>query len=258
MILILGDVHKEFRLLFDRLGRLNPQPTAILQVGDLGGETAVYPDFPIPTYFIQGNHENWDTLYGKNNELACSFFTCTPLAKNLYRIGNGTMVCIEGLHVLGLGGNYSSKNYFKFRSSLQGGRRRHFTHEEVTECKVELLKSRLDNLLPFFRECYTSTGAFEGDEARKLIETPLEGDGVDILLTHEAPSPYVVKDRNCGIGVINEAIHNSRPKLHFFGHHHYDGEYEYEGVKSYGLGMGYLTGVMLDPITLEVKRINLT
>ena len=95
-------------------------------------------------------------------------------------------------------------------------------------------------------------------EIQKLmLGADREFKGVDILLTHEAPSPYMNRGRNCGIGQINEVIRNSKPKLHFFGHHHYDGEYEYEGVKSYGLGMGFRTGILLDPETLETKRINL-
>ena len=238
MILLLGDIHAEYRLLFDRLKNLNPQPTAILQVGDMGGEDKTYPDFPIPTYFIQGNHENWDTLYGTGDYPLMQ--KDTP--KNLYHIANGEMITVEGLFVAGLGGNYSSKFLSMSRSDLPQGRRRHFTQHEVDDCMVDSLKAWYDLNRVLI----------------DLTEVPsIEFSGVDILLTHEAPSPYMNRNRNCGIGKINEVIKNAEPKLHFFGHHHYDGEYEYEGVKSYGLGMGFLTGMLLDPETLKVERINL-
>jgi hypothetical protein len=224
MILVLGDVHSEYRLLFERLERLNPKPTAILQVGDLGSEDGDYPDFPIPTYFIQGNHENWDILYGNNNCNASK----TDIADNLHLIRNGCGMELGGLYILGLGGNYSSRFLNLHREEISGGRNRHFTQEEINSC------------------------------ANDIFDVPeLRFKGVDVLLTHEAPSPYTVKGRNCGIGKINEVISLSKPKLHFFGHHHYDSDHEYEGVKSYGLGRGFISGALLDPDTLEVKRVNL-
>ena len=245
MILIAGDIHANFDLFFERVANLSTRPTAILQVGDLGGKSKEYPDFPTPTYFIQGNHENWDLLYGKGEGAEPLFSGVHSnsaniyVPRNLHHLPNGRSIDVEGLCVVGLGGNYSSKYYVKGRSEMKGDRRRHFNYSEVLMCDKDSIEMECEMDRTFSdREC-----------------PPFHG--VDILLTHEAPSPYMNRGRNCGIGKINEAIRNAEPELHFFGHHHHDGDYEYEGVKSYGLGMGYNTGILLDPKTLELERISL-
>jgi Icc-related predicted phosphoesterase len=219
MILIAGDIHANYINFFDGINRLHQEITACLQVGDLGGEDKIYPDFPIPTYFIQGNHENWGLLY--DDHLATA-----ELPENLHQIYNGDIAPrheVEDLVVLGFGGNYSSRFFEKTRPEVQGGRRRHFFQEEL----------------------------------ERALCTARDLGPVDILLTHEAPSPYMNRGRNCGIGIINQLIREVKPKLHFFGHHHYYGEYEYEGVKSYGLNMGFRSAALLDPKTLEVKVVSM-
>jgi len=258
MILLVGDIHAEYRIFFERVAKLDPQPTAIFQVGDLGGVGKSYPDFPIPTYFIQGNHENWDLLYGKDGSVPlyknnmpdeCCVAEQENTPENLYQITNGSIVLIDGLLILGLGGNYSSKFYPIPRRKIQGDRRRHFTEEEVLSCDHNSIKTIYEMNYLLMQDLST---ALDED---KDENPPFHG--VDVMLTHEAPSPYVHRGKNCGVGQINGAIRNAQPKLHFFGHHHYDGEYEYEGVKSYGLGMGFKTGMLLDPKTLEVERVSL-
>ena len=86
----------------------------------------------------------------------------------------------------GLGGNYAPSRYNLTRDQLHDKRRRHYTIGDVNKLK----------------------------EARKL----------DILLTHEASSPYIIKSfngnkwRDAGRSEITELIRWLRPKYHFYGH----------------------------------------
>src|SRR6185503_20804749 len=82
------------------------------------------------------------------------------LVHNLHFIPNGTAVQVAGLTVAGLGGTFAPTWYETPAAQLPHARkddkRRHFVHEEVEACK--------------------KLGA------------------VDILMTHEAPRPFVVID----------------------------------------------------------------
>jgi len=129
---------------------------------------------------------------------------------------NGEVRKFGEITVASFGGNYSPKFFRKKRSSICGDRRRHFLEEEVEKLK-----------------------GYDGK--------------IDVLLTHEAPSPYRPKDLDIGQEVITDLIEAIQPKIHFFGHHHYYGQYGYKGVRSIGLDYGYKSFVMWDPETFETK-----
>jgi len=208
MIAILGDIHYEFRILFrGMVSNSHKDVTAWVQVGDLGAEKKSYPDFPAPTYFISGNHENWDEIEkidaGKG-------------PKNLFHIKNGEMVTIEGINILGFGGNFSPRWYPEDSSKIPPTRRKHFLLSQY--------------------------------------ETAISHKDVDVLITHEAPSPYVRRNQDIGQYVITDLLREVKPRLHFFGHHHYSGDYIYEGIPSYGLAKGFKDFVKLDPKTFKLKR----
>jgi len=218
MIGFIGDIHGNFDLLFDRMEQHKEIDTWV-QVGDFGGETKIYKASPKPIYFISGNHENWDEIEKMDNG---------NYLNNLYHIKNGGYVDVGpcGIRVLGLGGNYSPSYYDKKRKDLCGERRRHFVKEDFD--KVKDLIVNLDR-------------------------------GIDILITHEAPSPYIKGEgkRNMGQPLINELINIVKPKMYFFGHHHYDSITEYEGVPSIGLGFGFKTFIKFDPVEFSIKRISI-
>ena len=67
----------------------------LLAVGDLQD----YRPFPIPTYFIRGNHESWPVL----EEMARGLRT----PANLHYLTDGTSLTIEGHSIVGIGGNWS-------------------------------------------------------------------------------------------------------------------------------------------------------
>ena len=186
-----------------------------VQVGDFGDTKKSYKVPPKPIYFISGNHENWDEIEEMDKGL---------ILDHLYHIENGGYVDVGlyGIRILGFGGNYSSTYYTKKRKDIQGERRRHFLEEDFNKA-IDLLPN-LDR-------------------------------GIDIVITHEAADPYMKGRRNMGQPIINELLKIVKPKMYFFGHHHYDSITEYEGVPSIGLGYGFKTYIQFDPKDFSIKRM---
>jgi Icc-related predicted phosphoesterase len=78
---------------------------------------------------------------------------------------------------------------------------------------------------------------------------------VDILLSHEAPRPYVVgRGNDAGKTPINEVLAAMKPRLHLFGHHHRFTEAERQGVRSVGLDLVSKSYLLIDSGTLEYHR----
>jgi predicted phosphodiesterase len=142
---------------------------------------------------------------------------------NLYHIGNGEAVNISmsGIKILGFGGNYSPSYYYKKRKDICGERRRHFVEEDFNRAK------------------------------------DFASQNIDIMISHEAPSPYMKGNRNMGQPIINELLKIIKPKLYLFGHHHYDSISEYEGIPSIGLGFGLNTFVKFNSEDFSYKRMSM-
>jgi Icc-related predicted phosphoesterase len=138
--------------------------------------------------------------------------------KNLHHIKNGETVEIENLKILGFGGNFSPVHSVK-ADVLTGSRRRHNT-------SVELFRASMQR-------------------------------DVDILFCHEPPQPYVLKGKECGIKSINELLIKTKPKICFFGHHHYQSTNVIENITCVGLDYGWKSFVSLDPddIIFEIRYI---
>lgn len=198
MIGIIGDIHAHFEELFKVIEK-HPRIDAWIQVGDLGAEDISYPEFPIPFYFISGNHENWDDIEKIDRGQG---------PRNLCHIKNGETIETFNLKVLGFGGNFSPV-FSKEELKLQGSRRRHNT-------SVELLRASITR-------------------------------NVDIFISHEPPEPYILRGKDCGVKQINSILSSVKPKLCFFGHHHYFSEEVHEDVKCVGLDYGWKSFVILDP-----------
>jgi hypothetical protein len=124
----------------------------------------------------------------------------------------------ENLFIVGaLGGNYSSRFYEYERKNLCGDRRRHFVAQEVAS----------------FMHW---------------------GPKINILITHEAPTPFVKGGRDMGQPIINEVLAKVRPNIHFFGHHHFYKEMETDGVISIGLEYAGKSFVLYDPLSGKFER----
>jgi len=152
---------------------------------------------------------------------------------NVHYIPNAHQVTVEGLRVVGLGGTFAPTWYDTRAADLPAAKpgtkrpddkRRHFVREEVEACRAMR--------------------------------------GVDILLTHEAPRPYVVsslsakgRPNDAGKTPINEVLAAMQPRLHLFGHHHRFTEQERQGVRSVGLDLVAHSYLVIDANTLEYKQL---
>ena len=189
---ILGDIHGNFAAV-DRILDRHPEIPFWLCVGDVASRAGEYPDPRVPVYFIKGNNENFDVI------------AAGDLPARLHYVPNGSMLRLPGVTVAGVGGTFAPTWYDTpaadlphprkgtARATGQADKRRHYVREEI--------------------------------EAGARLA------GVDVLLTHEAPSPFWVDlpsstapakrwRRDVGKVTIAELADALQPRLHCFGHHH--------------------------------------
>jgi hypothetical protein len=180
---LLGDAHGNFNVIFDII-KNNPNVKRWFQVGDLGGESVSYPAFPSIFHFIQGNHENWDYIESLKKYTSPLF------------LRNGSVTRFEILDssfsVGAFGGNYSSNAYTTPTNKLLGRKRRFFTSDDYDSLIFQDIRQKAKD-----KTCF-----------------------IDILLTHEAPSPFKKSIVDIGVSKVTELIKKLTPKIHFFGHHH--------------------------------------
>jgi Icc-related predicted phosphoesterase len=150
---------------------------------------------------------------------------------NLHYIKNGTSMRVGTLIVAGVGGTYAPKWYDTPAALLphtpKDDKRRHFVREEIEACK------RLRD--------------------------------VDILMTHEAPRPFIVSDEgrpsagkrwDAGKAAINDLMASVKPRLHLCGHHHRFAESDREGVRSVCIDRINRSYLLIDASTLEYRKID--
>ena len=189
---VIGDIHGNFAALETILDR-HPDVPFWLCVGDVASAAGAYPSPRVPVYFIKGNNENFDALEARQ------------LPEGLHYLPNGEAARLPGVTVAGVGGTFAPTWYETAAAALPHPRkgtakateladkRRHFVREEIEAC-------------------------------RALHD-------VDVLLTHEAPTPFWIDlpsstapgkrwRRDVGKPQISELADVLRPRLHLFGHHH--------------------------------------
>jgi predicted phosphodiesterase len=126
----------------------------------------------------------------------------------LVHLRNGCKIELEGVRretvcVGGIGGCYGPSDYGRKSTTLQGYARRHYTHDEV--------------------------------------ERLATGQGVDIVLMHDAPAGICFPCHRRGAGYVSQAagldvvLARARPRVCFFGHHHARVDAEVSGVSCIGL-----------------------
>ena len=153
------------------------------------------------------------------------------LVANLHYIANGTAVRVGPLQVGGLGGTYAPKWYDTPAAQLphtpRDDKRRHFVREEV--------------------------------ESSKRLEP------IDILMTHEAPRPFIVSPEgrtgpvrrlDAGKPPINELLAALKPRLHLCGHHHRFAETVREGVRSICIDRVNRSYLLIDAASLEYRKVD--
>ena len=152
--------------------------------------------------------------------------------RHLRYIRNGTAVSVGPLRVAGLGGTFAPTWFDTPADRLphtpKDDKRRHFVRDEVEACK------RLTN--------------------------------VDVLMTHEAPRPFILVDEtprpgarprrhDAGKPAINEVLATMKPRLHLCGHHHRFLDTEREGVRSICIDRVNRSYLLLDTTTLEIEKV---
>ncbi len=156
----------------------------------------------------------------------------SPQPSNLHYIANGTAARVGPLTVAGLGGTYAPTWIDTPAAALphrpKDDKRRHFVREEIDACK----------------------------QLRR----------VDILMTHEAPRPFILVDeprvgrkptrRDAGKPAINDLLAALGPRLHLCGHHHRFVETDREGVRSVCIDRINRSYLLIDTDTMEYRKLD--
>ena len=218
----LGDIHGDFEAARRAIRRHGDVPFWVC-VGDIADGNGRYEELGAPVHWIKGNNENFDVIASGG------------LPPGLLFLPNGTSRRIGALTIAGLGGTLAPTLYELRAEDLPhpkkgtakatelADRRRHFVRDEVDALK------RLRN--------------------------------VDLLMTHEAPRPYVVgggtsrRGNDAGKTPVNEILAEMKPRLHLFGHHHRFTEQERQGVRSVGLDLVSRSYLLIDGGSLEYERV---
>jgi uncharacterized protein len=151
---------------------------------------------------------------------------------NLHYLPNGAAYQVGPLRVAALGGTFAPTWFDTPAARLphrpKDDKRRHFVREEAEACK-------------------------------QLRD-------VDILLTHEAPRPFILVDEapppgrrprrvDAGKPAINDVLATMKPRLHLCGHHHRFIEAVREGVRSVCVDRINRSYLLLDADTLAYRKI---
>ena len=235
-----ADIHGNFDALTQAMER-HPDVPLWICVGDLASRTGAYPTPPRPLFWIKGNNEDFDRI--------AAWEAGAEQPANLHYIRNGTAATVGRLRVAGLGGTFAPTWFDTPAAQLPHGRagaafekrddkRRHLVREEADACK------RLS--------------------------------AIDILMTHEAPRPFIVstpspdglrrardgapgrKPRRLDAGkpAINDVLAVVKPHLHLCGHHHRYNETVCEGVPSVCIDRINRSYLLIDADTLEYRRLD--
>jgi Icc-related predicted phosphoesterase len=175
----------------------------------------------------------WIKGNNENFDRIAEFEAGTAQVANLHFIPNGTAVDAGPLRVAGLGGTFAPTWFdtpaAKLPHTPRDDKRRHFVREEAEAC------ARLGR--------------------------------VDILMTHEAPRPFILVDapaagvprprrRDAGKPAINAVLAALKPRLHLCGHHHRFIETERESVRSVCIDRVSRSYLLIDGNTLEYEKID--
>lgn len=216
MILCVGDIHGDFKSLFELEEKYKDICRYVIQVGDLSfyknfpsahadgkflkhlpptGYPVITdnPDFqklPIKTFFIKGNHDDYDNPNGFEEY-------------NIFYLKTGIRI-LDGRVIATLGGIYSPKKYPENPKYLKGRSRRFFTNREV-----RYLKSLARYCQPY------------------------------VLLTHQAGTLALPENKKHeGIPTLDKLLLAIKPELYIYGHHHinYTSNIPDSNIQVFGLG----------------------
>lgn len=221
---VLGDVHGDFDAV-DVVMEMHPEVGLWLSVGDLGDDAGLYRPPRAPLFFIKGNNEDFSVL--------AALAAGTRTISNLTYVPNGTVAEAGGLRVAALGGTFAPTWY---------------------ETEPDRLPAMGDILSGSLRRA-------RDDKRRHYVRSEVEAcarmERIDVLLTHEAPRPFLLEGRrgkfDAGRPEITAVLRAMRPRLHVFGHHHRLTEAIREGVPSVGLDVAARSYLIVDGRTMDYE-----
>jgi len=173
-----------------------------LQVGDLE-----WYDLPVETWFVAGNNEDLDVIDALRDG------GTPPDVANAHLLAS-TAADLQGRRVAGLSGNYAPTKFDLPRAELTGGRRRHFTCDDVARLAA--------------------------------IED------VDVLLTHEAPHGLLSYGYDPGCVHVDDLLNGLDPDLCLVGHHHEHADARIGGCRVVSLAPVWERYYTLDPTDLTL------
>jgi len=240
--LIIGavaDIHGNFEALYRAMAR-HTDVSLWICVGDVASSTGAYPEPPAPLYWIKGNNENFDRI--------AAWEAGRDPAPKLHYIRNGTSTRVGPLIVAGLGGTYAPTWYDTPAAELPHGRVAAAARRQPLSAR----SARVDDKRRHF--------------VREEVERCKQLGRVDILMTHEAPRPFIIVEpprpggtplrREAGRPPINELLAALRPRLHLCGHHHRFVETEREGVRSVCIDRINRSYLLIDAATLAYQKVD--
>jgi len=190
MILVVGDIHEEFKYLNSLINE--KRPSIILQVGDFGywpedkGKQEI-KNKDTKIYFCDGNHEDHESLKKlKNNEIQKDVF---------YMKRGSTLDLPDGRRVLFMGGAFSHD----------------WRYENLFTGKIEYREPGVD----WFPEHELVTE----DNVKNTPDVK-----IDIVISHTSPKEFFVmspkKEKDPSRENLSYILKKYKPKLWFFGHFH--------------------------------------
>ena len=135
-----GDIHGSLHVLRDYVREVEDKLSCLIQVGEFG----VHPNelktwaakslwkSKIPVYFIDGNHEYFETFY-HNQEV-------TEILPNLFYVPRGTVMEIDGKKIAFLGGASSIDKAYRLKQKLHWDDRENILPTEVLKLYDNVFK----------------------------------------------------------------------------------------------------------------------
>jgi hypothetical protein len=209
----------------------------VLNVGDLG----VWPDpgridgatrrhegaGDFPAWWADGRAAPRPTLFIKGNHEDFVWLDAQPTAEvlpGLHYLRNGCVhelrAADEMLRVGGIGGCFGPSDFERRSASLQGYSKRHYTRGEVDALAAQ--------------------------------------DGLDIVLTHDAPAGVAFERHRRGVGYVSEAtgldelLARTQPRVCLFGNHHSRLDSTVAGVPCLGLNKSPHPGCL---VAIEMRAV---
>lgn len=205
MVLVTGDTHGKYDLSrflsFNDVGgyKLGKKDSVII-AGDFGGVwygderddevLDIYAEKPYITYFVDGNHENFDLL-NKYKVTEVNGAKCHAIRKNLFHVCRGEILKLDGLDIFCFGGATSTDKMYREEGKSW------WPQEMPSEAEYE---NATKNLAKVYNE-------------------------VDYVITHSAPTPtlkymadwYETDKLTNWLGRLENKIHYEK---WYFGHYH--------------------------------------